>query len=337
MKAVQITQFGGPEVLQLVNVPDPTPAAGEILIKVEVASVNYSDIARRRNAIYPFPTPLPFIPGSEVAGVVAALGEGVAGPPVGTPVFALAGHGSNGYADYVATPAPQVIPIPPGVSPEQAVSLPVAGTTALMLVRETGQLRAGETILIQGAAGGVGSYAVQIAKLLGAGTLIGAVSSPAKFAPVQALGATHTIDYSQAGWAAQVHEITGGRGVDLLLEMNGGPTFSEGLKTLAPFARLIVYGMSSGQPLAFDAESVRRFFYDPSLNQSIHVFNLGLQFGMRPHAAAQAMTDLITYVAAGQIKVTVDATFPLHRAADAHRLMESRQSTGKILLKPGMN
>jgi NADPH:quinone reductase len=334
MNAVQFDQFGSPDVLKTITLDKPIPGAGEILIKVESASVNYADVMRRGNLPYPFPTPLPFIPGSEVAGTVAALGEGVTAPPVGTPVFALVGQGSNGYAQYAVTPANQVLPIPPGLGMDEAAVLPVAGTTALLILREIAGLQPGETVLIQGAAGGVGGYAVQLAKLLGAGCVIGATSTPAKFQIVRDMGADYTVDYTQPGWAEQVHEMTGGRGVDVLLEMNGGTTFAEGLSCLAPFGRTVVYGVASGDPLVFDDESILRFFYTPSLNQSIHVFNLGLWFGMRPQAAGKAMGDLIGYVASGQIRVSVNHVLPLSQAAEAHRMMETRRTTGKIVLKP---
>ncbi|MDX2077707.1 MAG: NADPH:quinone oxidoreductase family protein [bacterium] len=334
MKAVQLHRYGTPDVLTYETVADLTPKAGEILIKVESASVNYSDVARRSNAIYPFPTMLPFIPGSEVAGVVEALGEGVTFPPIGTPVFALAGTGSNGYAEYVVTSAQQVIPIPQGVSFDQAATLPVAGTTAMMIIREVGQLKHGESILIQGASGGVGSYAIQIAKLLGAGTIIGATSSSEKMDNALKIGADYAIDYTQPNWADRVREITNGRGVDVILEMNGGNTFSQALACLAPFGRIVVYGISGGEPLVFDNASILHFFYNPSLNQSIHVFNLGIWFGMRPEIAAKAMGDLIGYVASGQIQVHVNHVLPLAQASEAHRMLEERRTTGKIVLKP---
>jgi NADPH:quinone reductase len=334
MKVVQMQQYGAADVLKYQEIPTPKPAAGEILIKVESASVNYSDIAHRRNRLYPFPTPLPFIPGNEVAGVVEALGEAVEGPPVGTPVFALVGNGSNGYAQYAVTPANQVIPIPPGVSADQAAALPVAGTTALLIIREMARLQPGETILVEGAAGGVGSYAVQIAKLLGAGCVIGAASSPTKFPTILDLGADHVVDYTQADWPAQVREFTQGRGVDVVLEMSGARVFAQALSCLAPFGRTIVYGVASGEPLQFDEESIIHFFYNPSLNQSIHVFNLGLWFGMRPQATAKAMGDLIGYVASGQVKVQITHVLPLAQAAEAHRMIEERRTTGKVILKP---
>ncbi len=247
MKAVQIHEYGTPDVLNYESVDDLSPSAGEVLIKVESASVNYSDTLRRSNATYPFPTPLPFIPGGEVAGVVEALGEGVEKPPLGTPVFALVGPGSNGYAQYALSPVSRVVPIPPGISMDQAAALPIAGTTALMLLRETVRLQSGETVLVQGAAGGVGSYAVQLAKVLGAKTVIGASSSVAKRDKVLELGADHIVDYTQPDWYEQVRHLTDGEGVDIILEMSGGEMFTQGLRCLAPFGRCVVYGMAAGR------------------------------------------------------------------------------------------
>jgi NADPH:quinone reductase len=334
LKAIQIHQFGTPDVMRYETFPTPQPAPGEVLIRVESVSVNYADIMRRSNAVYPFPTPLPFTPGSEVAGTIAALGEGVEGPPIGTPVFGLVGTGSGGYAQFVVTPAAQVIPIPPGVSMDEAAALPVAGTTALLLLRETAGVKTGETVLIPGASGGLGSYAIQLAKLLGAGCVIAATGSRDKFKHASALGADAVVDYSTPTWVDEVREVTGGRGVDVILEMNGGAVFAQSLRALAPFGRLVVYGMSSGQPLEFDPTSILQFFYNPSLNQSIHVFNLGLWFGMRGEAAGKALGDLISYVASGQVKVPVTTLMPLSRAADAHRMIEAREATGKVILKP---
>ena len=334
MKAMRTHEYGTPDVLEYETVADLHPAAGEVLIRVESASVNYSDIARRSNALYPFPTPLPYIPGSEVAGVVDALGESVTGPPVGTPVFALAGTGSNGYAQFVLTPAQQVVLIPEGVSLDEAAALPVAGTTALMILRETANLRPGETVLVQGAAGGVGSYAVQLAKILGAGKIIGLTSSAVKVQKVLEIGADHAVDYTQPNWLERVRELTDGKGADIILEMSGAEVFGQSLKCLAPFGRCVVYGMASGQPLVFDEQSVKSFFYDPALNQSIHVFNFGLWFGMRAERATEAMRDLIGYVASKQVKVEIGRVLPLSKAAEAHRMMEQRETTGKIILKP---
>lgn len=335
MKAIQIDRYGPPEVLSYVELPTPSPGPGQVLIKVEAAAVNYADVMRRSNAPYPFPTPLPFIPGGEVAGVVAALGAGVAGPPVGTPVFALVGRdGSTGYAQYALADAAQVVPIPPGLSADEACALVVAGATALLLLREVARLRPGERVLIPGAGGGVGAYAVQLARLLGAETVIGAASAPEKQTLARDLGADHVVDSTRPDWPEQVRELTGGYGVDVLLEMSGGPALAQGLRCLAPFGRAVVYGMASREPLQLDQETLLRFFYNPSPNQSLHVFNLGLWFGLRPQAAVAALRDLIGYAASGQVKVAIGQTLPLARAAEAHRLLEARQSVGKLILKP---
>ena len=335
MKAIQMQSYGTSDVLLYTSVPDLKPDSGQVLIRVESAAVNYSDIMRRSNTPYPLPTSLPFIPGGEVAGTVEELGEGVTGPPVGTPVFALAGNdGSTGYAQYALANAAQVIPIPPSLSMDEASSLVIAGVTAMLIVKEVAHLQAGETILIPGAGGGVGGYAIQIAKLLGAGVVIGAASSSEKREAALVAGADAVIDYTRANWPHNVRELTEGQGVNIVLEMSGGPIFAQSLNCLAPFGRIIVYGMASREPLQFDQESILKFFYSPSYNQSIHVFNLGLWFGLQPEASVSALQDLIGFAASGQIKVPVSQKLPLSRAAEAHRMIENRSTTGKIILKP---
>ena len=334
MKVVQVYRYGPPEVLEYTTAPDPQPGPGQILIKVESASVNYTDVLRRSNASYPFPNPLPFIPGTEVAGVIEALGEGVKEPPVGTPVFALIGADGQGYAQYALANAAQVIPIPPGLSPDEASAIGVAGLTAMLVLKEEVRLQPGETVLIQAAGGGVGSYAVQIAKLLGAAKIIGAASSAAKRELARHLGADHVVDYTEADWPEQVRELTAGRGVDVVLEMSGGEVFGQSLSCLAPFGRVVVYGMAKREPLQFDRETVLKFFYAPGLNQSLHVFGLAWWFGQRPEITTKTFQDLVGLVASGQIKVQIGQTLPLSRAAQAHRLLEERSTPGKLILKP---
>ncbi len=335
MKAIQMQHYGTPDVLIYQDIPNPKPGPGQVLIRVEAAAVNYSDIMRRTNTPYPFPTPLPFIPGSEVAGVIEALGAGVTQPPVGTPVFALAGNdGSTGYAQYALANAAQVIPIPPGLSMDEASALIVAGVTAMLTLKEVAHLQSSDSILIPGAGGGVGNYAIQIAKLLGARVVIGAASSHARRDAALAAGAHHVVDYTRPDWPDHVREITDGRGVDVVLEMSGGRVFAQSLNCLAPFGRLIVYGMASLEPLQLDQETIIKFFYTPAYNQSLHVFNLRLWFGLRPEASVSALQDLIGFAASGQIKVPVSYKLPLSRAAEAHQMIENRRTTGKIILKP---
>lgn len=334
MKAVQIQTYGTVDVLDYLELQAPQPGPGQVLIKVESAAVNFSDVLRRRNDPHPFPTPLPFIPGGEVAGNVEALGDGVGGPPVGTPVFALAGTGSGGYAQYALANVTGVIPIPPGLSADAAASLVVAGSTAVLLLTEAVGLQLGESVLIPAAAGGVGTYAVQIAKLLGAGTIIAAASSPDKQALAKKLGADHTVDYTRPGWFQEVLGVTDGRGADVVLEVTGGNVFEQSLACLAPFGRLVVYGRSSGAPLAFSADTIHRVFYDPSPNQSIINFNLGLWFGLRPERAIAALQMLIGFVAKGKVDVQIGHVLPLNRVREAHQLLEERRNVGKIILKP---
>ncbi|CAA9570115.1 MAG: Quinone oxidoreductase [uncultured Thermomicrobiales bacterium] len=335
MQAVRANRFGQADVFELEDVPMPQPGPGQVLIRVESAAVNFADVKRRRSDPYPFPTSLPYTPGGEVAGTVEELGDGVDGLPVGTPVFALVGNdGSSGYAQFALASAPQVIPIPPGLSPDVASGLVIAGSAALLILREAACLRAGESVLVQGAAGGVGGYAVQIAKLLGAGLVIGAAGTHEKRAAALALGADLVVDYTQADWPDRVRELTNGRGVEVLLEMAGGATFERGITCLAPFGRVVVYGSSSGESLQMRADTINTLFYDPSPNQSLIAFNLGLWFGIRPDVAVDALTTLIGFVASGQVDVPIGHVLPLSRAADAHRMLEERRSTGKIILKP---
>ena len=333
MKAIRAHAPGPPDALLVEEVPIPEAGPGHVLLRVEAAAANFSDVMRRRGDVYPFPTSFPYTPGSEVAGRVEALGPDVSGFTVGDEVFAFVGSdGSTGYAQYAVAAAHSVIPVPPGLSAAEVCGLGVAGTTALLILTETARLQPGESVLVPAAAGGVGSYAVQLAKHLGAGTVIGTASTPAKRAAVLALGADHVVDSSAPGWAGQVRDLTGGRGADVVLEMTGGAAFAESLACLAPFGRLVVYGMASQHPLALGAEAVTSFFYRPSPNQSLHAFNLGLWFGMRPAAAGQALGRLASLVATGEIRPQVGEVLPLAHAVEAHRRLEARATTGKVVL-----
>ncbi len=335
MRAVQIESFGGPEVLEVVEVSTPEPGPGEILVRVEASAVNFGDVMRRRDDAYPFPTELPFRPGSEVAGRVERLGAGVEGPAVGAPVFAVVGgDGSTGYAQFAVAGAEQVVPIPEGLSAAEAAGLTVAGTTAMLVLTDRARLAPGESVLVGGAGGGVGTFAIQIAKALGAGTVIGAASTGERRAAALDAGADHVVDPTVAGWEQEANDHVGGAGLDVVLEVAGGRTFAEGLSVLAPFGRFVVYGRASGQAGVFDDEAQHRFFYVPSPNQTISVFNLGVYFGLRPALAVEAMTELIGLVASGRVSTRVGEVLPLDAAAEAHRRIEDRATTGKLVLDP---
>ena len=333
MHAIQITEQGGPEVLHLVELPVPTPGPGQVLIEIAAASVNFSDIMRRRGSLYPFPTPLPFVPGSEVAGTVVALGAGVEGPPMGTPVFAAVGEdGSSGYAQYALAGASGVIPVPPGLTASQAAGLVVAGTTAALVLDEVAGLSENQTVLVPAAAGGVGTFAVQLAKTRGA-TVIAAAGSAAKREAALALGADHVVESTDKYWGDAVR-ATCPHGVDVVIEIAGGRDLATGLGLLAPFGHLVVTGMASGTPGVLDADALNAWLYAPSLGQRVSAFNLGLYFGLRPDRAVAALSDMVGRVASGRIQAPPVTEVPLADAAHAHRLLEERRAIGKVVLVP---
>ncbi|MFE2432409.1 zinc-binding alcohol dehydrogenase family protein [Streptomyces sp. NPDC059373] len=335
MKAIQMTEQGGPEVLRLVELPDPQPGPGQVLIRVESAAVNFSDVMRRRGDVYPVATPSPFVPGAEVAGTVVALGPGVDGPAVGTKVFGSVGaDGSGGYAELALAYAPSVIPIPEGLDSDAAAGIVVSGLAATVILTELIGLGKGQSVFIPAAAGGVGQYAVQIAKLLGADTVIAGASTPAKRQIALDLGADHAIDYTQDDWPEEVRELTGGVGVDGALEMSGPARLAQTLRVLAPFGRLVVLGSVSGTTEGLDPAALAPLLYDPAPSQSLIGFNLGIWFEHRLPEAGKALHRLVGWVASGEVRTPATRTLPLAEAAEAHRLLETGQTTGKLILKP---
>lgn len=329
MKVAQLHEYGGPDVLVYEDAPKPKPAAGEVLIKVESASVNFADVVRRNNDPYPYSSSLPFIPGSEIAGVVEVLGEGVTTVPVGTKVFAsLENGGAGGYAQYAVAKVGKVIPLPEGLTPDEACSLVVAGMTALQSLTDCGQLQPGETVLVQAAGGGVGTYAVQLAKLLGAGKVIAAASTPAKRELALKLGADAAVDYTQRDWVKEVRELTGGKGVDVVLEATGGDVLIQSIRAMGPFGRTVVFGAASREHRPVNP-------YDMlGMNQSLITYYVGGWFEWRPQQAGAALQKLISFIKSGEINVQIGHVLPLSKAAEAHHILAARASAGKIILKP---
>jgi NADPH2:quinone reductase len=336
MHAIQMTETGGPEVLRLAEIPDPTPGPGEILIKVESAAVNFADVARRRGDPFDLPTPLPFTPGIEVAGTVVALGEGVEGPSVGSAVFGTAGpYANGGYAELAVAQQANVIPAPEGLDPDVAASLLAVGLTATLMLTEVGQVGASSTVFIPAAAGGLGSYAVQIAKALGAAKIIAGASTPEKRRIALDSGAHHAVDYRGPAWADEVLELTGGRGVDLALEMTGPEHLGQTARILAPFGRMIVFGAVAGRTdTHINGADLDGLLYAPALGTAIFGFNLTSWFEYRIEATIGALQRLIGWLADGTIAGPPIQAFPLAEAAETHRLLETGESTGKLVLKP---
>ncbi|WP_088007344.1 quinone oxidoreductase family protein [Indiicoccus explosivorum] len=324
MKVVKLEQYGGPEVLELTEVQKPEPNEDEVIIEVKAIGVNYADTARREGQ-YVVPTPLPFTPGAEIAGAVSAIGDGVTRFKPGDRIVALIEAG--GYSEFVAVPEQALIPVPDSVPFEQAVALPLQGLSAYHILKTMGRLEAGETVLVHAAAGGVGTLAVQLAKIFGAGTVIATASTEEKLELARSLGADHLVNYTKDNWAEQVKELTGGKGVDVALEMVGGDIFHQTLKCLAPFGRLVIFGAASGEQAKFYPGQLMR------KNQSVIGFFLP-QIMRKPKLFQQSLQELLEWTGSGKLQLTIGGTFPLAEAAEAHRQLQGRKTTGKIILKP---
>lgn len=321
MKAIRIHETGGPEVMHLEDVEIPIPGQGEVLIKVAAAGVNYADLAQRRGA-YLTRTHTPMTMGFEVAGTIEALGPDTSAPPVGIRVMAFV---EGGYADYAIAGASNIIPIPDNLDFTHAAAFAVQGLTAYQTLRESGRLQRGESVLVQAAAGGVGTLAVQLARLMGAGKVIGTASNEQKLDLVRRLGADAAINYTQDGWGEQVKKASGGRGVDVVLEVVGGDVAHQALQCLAPFGRLVVVGAASGERAQFSAVQL--------MYKNLSVVGYWLTAWMsHPDRIAAAAQELMQYLATGNLQIIVGQTFPLAEAAEAHRAIAQRRTTGKVVL-----
>jgi NADPH2:quinone reductase len=319
MKAVRIYQRGTPDVMQVEDTDLPQPKAGEVLIQVAAAGVNFSDVGQRRGD-YPNLVDLPATLGNEAAGVVVARGEGVSFPVEGTRVVALVGAG---YAEYAVAAAQMCIPLPAGVSFEEATVIPIQGQTAYLLLEKAGRIHPGDRVLIHAAAGGVGSLAIQIAKRLGAGLVIGTDINPEKLAFVRALGADHALNTNDPTWMGQVMQATRGEGVDIVLEPIGGTIGQQSIMALAPFGRMIAFGSLKGEMTPM----VTQMLIQKCL--SVTGYNTVIQ---PLEDKLRASDALLRWIAAGELKVTLDHSYPLVQAADAHRALEASQTRGKVVL-----
>ncbi|MDZ5472648.1 NADPH:quinone oxidoreductase family protein [Bacillus sp. 31A1R] len=324
MRAIQLTEYGGPEVLKYIELDKPTPKGYEVLIEVHAVGVNYADTARREGQ-YVVKTPLPFIPGAEVAGVVVEVGNQVSHIKPGTRVVSLIESG--GYAEFAIADGRGVIPLPESLSFELAAALPLQGLSAYHILKTMGRLEEGESVLVHAAAGGVGTIAVQLAKIFGAGTVIATASTDEKLALAREMGADVLINYTEDGWEDKVLEATGGKGVNVALEMAGGDIFNKTLKCLATSGRLVIYGVASGEQSRFYPSSLM------ARNQSVIGFFLP-QIMRKPELLQPSLQELFTYLGDGRLKLTIGEVFPLEDAARVHTLLQSRQTKGKLILKP---
>ncbi|TPJ66262.1 zinc-binding dehydrogenase [Mesorhizobium sp. B2-7-1] len=326
MKAIQFSRFGGPDVLEVVDAPTPVAGPGEVLVKVGAAGVNFFEVLMRADRYAVTPS-LPVFPGVEVAGTVEAVGEGVnrrlLGSRVAAPLFVSA-RPFGGYAQYVTIDAGLVVPLPGALSFEDATALMVQGLTALHLLRQSPP--AGRTVLVPAAAGGVGSLLVQLAKGQGARRVIALAGGTSRRDFALALGADLAIDTSEADWPARGREASDGLGVGTVYDTVGGALTKQFLDLLAPGGELLFAALGRFRLSASDLEAMI------GRNQSLKGFALlPLLF---PDSLRTDLLQLFDLAASGRLKVTIGGRFPLHQAGEAHRLLEERRATGKVVLLP---
>lgn len=326
MRAIRVRRFGGPEELRVEEVEMPAPGEGEVLIEVRAAGLNYAELLQREGR-YPGAPPFPFTPGFEAAGVVAAVGPGVSRVRPGARVVAML-PGQGAFAEYAIAAEQLTIPIPDSLPFEAAAALPVQAPTALLCLRVAGRLGEGESVFIPAAAGGVGSFLVQLARRLGAGTIIAGASTEEKRATARRLGADLAIDYTRPDWPDRVRAATGGRGADVVFDMSGGVVGEQSLKALAPQGRLVLFGADSPHATRFGHEQVAQIVHQ---NQAVVGFNLP---ALPPDLHASALAEVLGLIGAGQIEVLVGQTFPLAEVAGAHRAMAERRTSGKVVILP---
>ena len=321
MKAVRIHEFGGLEVLKWEYVDRPTPRPNQVLIKVDSAGVNYADLMRRRGG-YPGPD-LPSTLGLEAAGTIEELGDAVSGLTVGQRVMAM---GPQGNAEYLAVNANFVFPYPETIDPVQAGGMPIVFLTAYHLLKTRGQMKSGDTVLIQAGASGVGTVATQLAKSWGA-RVITPASAPDKLDLSRSLGADVSINYTTQDFEAEVEKLTDGKGVQLVLECVGGPVLEKSVRCLASYGRLISYGNASGTPASLESGDIT------SANRTVIGFSMGRSpVGTLDHHGA--MAELFPLLAEGTVRLVVDQVLPMSQVAKAHEHLANRGTRGKVILTP---
>jgi NADPH2:quinone reductase len=320
MKLIQVPEPGGPENMKLVDVPKPSPGAGQALVRIAASGVNFIDIYFR---IGLYKADLPVTLGSEGAGTVEAVGPGVTGLKPGDRVAYAMARGS--YAEYALVPAAQLVPVPEGVDLQTAAAAMLQGMTAHYLTHSTFPLKKGDTCLVHAAAGGAGGLTVQMAKMLGA-RVFGTVSTEEKARIAREHGADEVIRYTEQDFEAEVKRLTDGRGVDVVYDSVGKTTFEKSLNSLRPRGTMVLFGQSSGPVPPFDPNILNGkgslFLTRPSLGHYV----------LTREELLWRAEDVLNWIASGKLKLRIDRTYPLADAASAHRDLESRRTAGKLLL-----
>ena len=322
MKAIRIHTFGGPEVMQVEEVPTPSPQAGQVLVRLAAAGLNYIDIYQRSGL---YPNSLPYTMGLEGSGVVAAIGPNVTGFKEGDPVAYTGIPGA--YAEYVLVPADRLVQMPKGLDVKIGAAAMLQGMTAHYLAYTTYPLKPGDTCLVHAAAGGVGLLLVQMAKQCGA-RVFGTVSTEEKAALAREAGADAAIQYTRQDFAAEVKRLTDGKGVQAVYDSVGKTTFEKSLNCLAPLGYLVLYGQASGPVPPFDPAVL-------SAKGSLFLTRPTLGHYTADRASLEKRAgDVLGWIAAGKLTLRMEHNFALRDAAKAHASLEGRQTTGKVLLIP---
>ena len=336
MRALTTTRYGPPEVLVVRDAPDPVPGPGQVCIRVQRAGLNFADVSARVG-LYPGAPKPPMVMGYEVSGTVAALGEGVVGPAVGTRVVAMTRFG--GQATHALADAAYVVPLPEGMDPDQAAALPVNWLTAHHMLHRVAHLEPGRTLLVHMAAGGVGLAAIALARAVGGVTIFGTASA-SKHAVLREAGVDHPIDYRTQDYVAEVKRLTGGRGVDLVLDALGGKDWARDTSVLAPVGQLICFGWANATPgetrnflrLATGFATMKRWNALDLMARNITVSGVNLGELWDEVATVHATLEaLMTLWRQGKVHSRIDTVFPLTEGAAAHRRMHERKNVGKIL------
>lgn len=334
MKAVVLSRHGGPDKLELRDVPLPEPKHGEVRVRIRVIGVNFAEVLSRRG-VYGWAPPLPYIPGMEAFGEIDAVGDGVTGRRPGEKVIVGAKYGT--YAEFICVAAQQALPAPARFSPEECAAFVVTYTTAWIGLMEMARLRTTDTVLVTSAAGGVGTAAVQIASKFGA-RVIGAAGRGKQDA-VRAEGAAVALDYDDAQWVDELRRATGGRGVDVALEMRGGDVYRNVVRNLAPMGRVVLAGASSAFPKSRNplarlraARDLPLFPLFDMIRRSYGLMCFHVGWLLESGATREQWHELTSFVDQHALTPRVGRSFPLDRIADAHRELEERRNVGKVVV-----
>ena len=324
MKAIELCGYDGLKSLRVVDVDTPKPGPNEVLIQVKAAGINFADLELARGKYY-IPKTVPFIMGFEASGIVAEIGADVKNLKKGARITSIVSSG--GYAEYATADANAAIPIPDGISFAEASTITIQGLSAYTLLKYAGRPQGNESILIQSAAGGVGLYLVQLAKLMGAKTVIALAGTKEKINLARSLGADIAINYRDSDWPDRVANATHGHGVDIVLEAVSGAVGEQSFKLLAPFGRLVMFGARNIHD-TLSPEKVQQLIYK---NQSVIGFNFP---SLQPAQISECVPRLLDLISSGEVKLFAKRSFPLAEVTNAYAAFSQRQTIGKIVLTP---